>query len=698
MDMKTPVATILSAFGLVAGGAVPPYANDGFVPEVMEKATGFFRVVERGDGRWWAIDPLGRGTVLRGVDHVRYDGFWSERVKPRRSVHREANLRRFPNKADWEKDALKRLSCWGFNMLGAGCDRQLQHRGLVHTKFLSMGNMMCDPNGPRDRFICPNESRPCSSFPNVFWAGFEKWCDDMARKMCAPERDDPWLFGYFIDNELAWWGRGKLDTGLFDYTEGLPDGHSAKTALRKFVSEHGGKTTTEVKRAFLRLVADRYFRITTEAIRRHDPNHLVLGSRFAGIDGAHADVWEIAGRYCDVVTFNCYPTADLDRNRVMLGGERIPDVFSRRYALVRRPMLVTEWSFPALDSGLPCKHGAGQRFRTQKERTMATELFAKTMLALPFMIGYDYFMWVDEPAEGMTDAFPEDTNYGLVKLNGDAWPEITEMFAHLHREIGRWRKVPFPAERPALPDKNTMTAAQAVERMVGKTSQGVAFARDGDSYCIRNVAGLKLSGRIGGRYMFDSISLDGKELGEFCCMLHDVRSGVHRWSDTDKVTDAAWNMVDGAGALTLRAERREGAHAFSMVVNVFAATNKPGFLVELTNVENIGSAMLDVRSLYFRLYSPFAHEKRGVERYLKVPNLWRAPKADAWRRLSDGAYLGGYTSAASACTLDFHTDKNGDQHPDAEFAPAGIRPLVSGECFDPNGAVWMLVRCGFEKK
>ena len=129
MDMKTPVATILSAFGLVAGGAVPPYANDGFVPEVMEKATGFFRVVERGDGRWWAIDPLGRGTVLRGVDHVRYDGFWSERVKPRRSVHREANLRRFPNKTDWEKDALKRLSCWGFNMLGAGCDRQLQHRG-----------------------------------------------------------------------------------------------------------------------------------------------------------------------------------------------------------------------------------------------------------------------------------------------------------------------------------------------------------------------------------------------------------------------------------------------------------------------------------------------------------------------------------------------------------------------------------------
>ena len=40
--------------------------------------TGFFRVVQRADGRWWAIDPLGRGVVLMGVDHVRYGGHWSQ--------------------------------------------------------------------------------------------------------------------------------------------------------------------------------------------------------------------------------------------------------------------------------------------------------------------------------------------------------------------------------------------------------------------------------------------------------------------------------------------------------------------------------------------------------------------------------------------------------------------------------------------
>ena len=35
------------------------------------------------------------------------------------------------------------------------------------------------------------------------------------------------------------------------------------------------------------------------------------------------------------------------------------------YRVVRRPMIITEWSFPALDSGLPCKHGAGMRVDTQ---------------------------------------------------------------------------------------------------------------------------------------------------------------------------------------------------------------------------------------------------------------------------------------------------------------------------------------------
>ena len=100
----------------------PPYTGTSFVPGVTDTATGFFRVVEK-DGRWWVIDPLGRGTVLLGVDHVTYWGHHSQRTG--RSLHHEANKVMFPDKADWEADTLKRLQAWGFNLLGAGCDAKL---------------------------------------------------------------------------------------------------------------------------------------------------------------------------------------------------------------------------------------------------------------------------------------------------------------------------------------------------------------------------------------------------------------------------------------------------------------------------------------------------------------------------------------------------------------------------------------------
>ena len=105
-------------------------------------------------------------------------------------------------------------------------------------------------------------------------------------------------------------------------------------------------------------------------------------------------------------------------------------------------MLITEWSFPALDAGLPSVHGAGQRFFTQKGRTAATKLFAQTMLSLPYLIGYDYFMWVDEPALGISEAFPEDSNYGLVNEDCEPYEELTEMFTALHADLYNQRTAP----------------------------------------------------------------------------------------------------------------------------------------------------------------------------------------------------------------------------------------------------------------
>ena len=672
--------------------AIPPYESGSFIPCMSEPSTGFFRVMKCDDGKWWTIDPLGRRTAPLGVNHVSYQGQWSLRTM--RSIHRETNMRKFPNRSDWATNAVARLKDWGFNMLGGGSDSDLKYRGLSHAFTLAMGETVCRDGVPGEFFICPNERRPCTSFPNVFHPDFEVWCDYVARKKCAPNRNDPWLIGYFIDNELAWWGRGMLDVGLYDSVAKLPAGHSARKVQMRFLAERGigGNVPVSVKLDFLRLAAERYFSMTSAAIRRADPNHLVLGARFAGVRGAHPVVWEVAGKYCDVVTLNCYPWADLDRNVVRMGrspdSERLSETFERLHKLTRRPLLVTEWSFPALDTGRPCSHGAGQRFRTQSLRAQASELFAKTLLSLPYVLGYDYFMWVDQPAAGLSDAFPEDCNYGLLSEEGVPYRELTAMFARLHRNIGALRNAGLPKERKISPAPAVL--ASEAERRIG-VCHDAEYVRNGDRYAISTPGGLVLEGGVGGKDIFDSVKVNGSDLGRFTMMLCDKVRGNSRWRNLSKVVSVDWKD----GALAVAAEGGSGAARFSFTCRIVPVAGRNWFLCELVKVANLGSSQMDMPSFLFRQYVKYAEDKSKVMEFKSAPDLWQAPDADAWFRKSDNAFFGGFTRAGTVVRFQYFTSAGGRvQHPDAQFEPRDLLLLKPGNCFDPKGSVWMVAVCG----
>src|SRR6516225_11957500 len=55
--------------------------------------------------------------------------------------------------------------------------------------------------------------------------------------------------------------------------------------------------------AFTRYYAETYFRTVAEALHRHDPDHLYLGSRFAW---QTTEAVEACAHWCDVVSFNRY--------------------------------------------------------------------------------------------------------------------------------------------------------------------------------------------------------------------------------------------------------------------------------------------------------------------------------------------------------------------------------------------------------
>ena len=682
----------------------PPYESASFAPEIKDAATGFFHTAEK-NGKWWVIDPLGRGTVLLGIDHVAYNGHWSKRTK--RALYREWNDAHYPNREAWVDETIGRLKAWGFNMLGAGGHAPLEHHGLIHTKFLSMGDSLCWNEQDDEFWICINEHRPCSAFPNVFHPLFAAHCDYVARKNCAPFKDDPWLLGYFIDNELAWWGRGPQATGLFDAAMAKSASHTARQALDSFVaaeiSRRGLKapfgklpreTRDEIKHAFLRLAAEKYFSATSAAIRRHDPNHMVLGARFAGLGGADPVVWEVSGKYSDIVTFNCYPWADIDRNVVLMhsgrNATRVADAFAARHAIVKKPMLITEWSFPALDSGLPCTGGAGQRFFTQKERTAATELFAKTMLSLPFLVGYDYFMWVDEPAAGISDEFPEDSNYGLVNEQGVPYPEITSMFTRLQRDIGRWRAAPLPKEREASAVRAGLNADELRASAYNSSGKTVFIAKGPAAGHVANSAGLALDYGTPPNRRGMAVTLNGREIGDYCSMLHVALPGDGQtWIDASRVSSAEWK--DNSLYVTFLS--RDGRFSFSMLNRITPSPDRATFLAELMEVKNTGKTPINVKHFFFRAYAQYAGEVQTKG----VPNLWKGPRADAWFA-ADGRWFGLKSKAPSANACNFFWNASGkSQHPDAICEPSSQLTIAPGASYvPPEGTTWYEAVCGLD--
>lgn len=426
--------------------APPPYVPRTPGP-LRQTATGFFRVAQEGE-TWWLFDPAGTAFFAIGTDHVTYQAHWCEKLGYA-PYHRNCE-QRYGGEARWSDATVARLLAWGFNTVGAGSSESVRHRGLAHVELLGMGTEFArrDPITPRSTW---------TGFPNVFSPDFPAFCDKLARQRCAPNREDPWLLGYFLDNELEW--HAWTGAGPFHDTFRKPAGHSAKAALVAFLKERyataealnrawgldlaslddlAGLTNpppaaTESARAdtrdFVRLAAERYFGVATEAIRRHDPNHLVLGCRFAG---QAPDIWDIAGQYCDAVSVNCYRTLDLRTGRMTDGFE---DDLRRWHVEAKKPLLITEWSFPALDAGLPCEHGAGQRVPTQADRAFAFTAFQKLLAATPFVVGSHFFMWADEPALGISAVFPEDSNYGLVNEQDEPYAALTRVAAALNPRL-----------------------------------------------------------------------------------------------------------------------------------------------------------------------------------------------------------------------------------------------------------------------
>jgi len=675
-NLPLAVMRMVTAAGVVCLLAVP------------SASAGFYRVDKDDAGAWRLTDPAGRRTVWLGVDHVKFNGFRCE-VENNRMRYREANIKKFVTRPAWASNTVERLRGWGFNALGAGCDNaDLKGFGLGRTVFLALGDSATsDDEKDHEHYLAKNRHTPGTAFPNVFNPDFAERCDRAAAKACAANRDDPEVMGYFIDNELAWEGRNRGATrswGLFDAACAKPQGNSARKAVEEFLSKRGLKVgddiPVEVKLEFVGVVAEKYFSATAAAIRRHDPNHLVLGCRFAGSVVPDV-VWRAAGRHCDIVTLNAYARAELEWDDVLFWHQDrympIGEALAKISALAGRPLLLTEWSFPAFDSGLLCRNGAGQRFDTQIERAWASALYARKVLSLPCVVGYDYFMWVDMPEKGISRRFPEDVNYGLVREDGTEYRELTKALAKVQNAALKGDGVVSESTRFVASRKGSLAAVY--DPVTNAAASPPSFSYFNGIYCVKNAAGLELHGIVGGNMPVEKIVFGGKDYGKLSAMIQSQgaynpksRSGYDIASHKVKeVLGVDWHEADGRGFLSLKCDA--GVAMIDLEISI--APESRNFIAEVKGVANVGETPLAVDKVLLLPYAPFTNVVESAKR--PTPSqMAMAHCASAWLDRSTGRYLGVVTDSTFVEEIYFWTDKSGGRHPDVCFSP--VRPAQGG--------------------
>lgn len=109
--------------------------------------------------------------------------------------------------------------------------------------------------------------------PDVYSDEFPKIADRDAATQCAPRKDDPWLLGYFIANEPPWPGRESFVVDII--LDGKPS--AIQREAKAFLA---AGDTQERRKQFIYRAFEKFLEVTIAAIRRHDPNHLILGLRF----------------------------------------------------------------------------------------------------------------------------------------------------------------------------------------------------------------------------------------------------------------------------------------------------------------------------------------------------------------------------------------------------------------------------------
>ncbi len=413
-------------------------------PRVLP-ARPYFRLVKE-NGAWWFVSPEGKPFFSIGVDPR---PFGQAKTEDPQQVYELMHELGFNSLAGWHN-----LRLWSrFN------DAQAQPGRAPLIQFRSFQTRTDDPpyETVRDaRGLNPGTQSAQAiqrggfnhAFPDPWDPRWEAWLREQVRAASQLVKGRPYFAAWFADNERE---HRQLHRYVYSrycaqaFREFLRKRHGTIRSLNrawgtKFASfedllEQKPEPTLRAGRMyedfheFRREIIRRFNETVLRVIREEDPGRLVFTNRF--MIGEGRDLVENLDLYRDFdgVAVNIYPS---NLKPGLAPEERA--MLELIHARTGKPILIGEWSVPALDSGLynnPTRldWSYPNAVETQQQRARQAALVLTELYNLPYVVGAHWFIWTD------FDSPIRQANRGLFKVNGEPWRELQQSLRAVHSRI-----------------------------------------------------------------------------------------------------------------------------------------------------------------------------------------------------------------------------------------------------------------------
>lgn len=410
-------------------------------------------------GRPMFIDPAGNVSFLCGMNGVTPDPL-SDAADTRTTNYYN---NKFGSEAAWAAWCADNLANNGFNFfntnpkrirnyrmdheVGMGIPEAVQERLHAgnNSSFLSqtenlyfLRTFLWDYYQLTKKNIATSVDSP---FLLIFDPGWQDYINKMAAYAAQFFKDDPNFIGYYTDNELPFcdasetYGKTISLANFLEQETADPTseyyyrcGPYAKAWAQKWMQDNYGTTTynSGMEPAFIKAVAEYYFRTTAEAVHAADPNHLVLGCRLHSQAKQTQGVVEACAHYHDVVTFNLYDYWDITSFNELAGIKTWAG---------GKPVMVTEFYVKNANQKAPDNtaynnnEGAGWWVKSQTARGQFYQNCVIRFIEDGTIAGWKWFKWTDD----YRNTVPGWINKGIVIPNySGTYTDCTSLMKEMH--------------------------------------------------------------------------------------------------------------------------------------------------------------------------------------------------------------------------------------------------------------------------